>query len=108
MTYVGSVKTPGGKLNKAVIVQSVVFKGPTSLPLSKVRVWRLWTAEVKRLSAPQQKQLMFPNNQGLVGGSQRRHDRARGGWNRILPSSLTSIFVPSSQSSSRQSGGIQV
>lgn len=33
------------------------------------------TAEVKHLSALQQKQLMFLNNQGLVGGFQSGYDR---------------------------------
>lgn len=57
-----------------------------------------WTAEVKRLSAPQQKQLMFPNNQGFVGVFQGCHDEARGGWNCILgsplPPSQVSVSFP--------------
>lgn len=51
------------------------------------------TAEVKRLSASQQKQLMFPNNRGLVGGFQRSHDRARGGWNWILLSASPPLNI---------------
>lgn len=43
------------------------------------------TAGVKRLSAPQQKQLVFPNNQGLVGVLQRCRDRGTR-WNCILSS----------------------
>lgn len=44
------------------------------------------TAGFKRLSAPQQKQLVFPNNQGLVGVLQRYRDRGTR-WNCILFSS---------------------
>lgn len=60
------------------------------------------TAGVKRLSAPQQKQLVFPNNQALVGVLQRCRDRGTW-WNCILSSSQRPPTpVSSSQPSKRK------
>ncbi|CAK6978188.1 hypothetical protein NQZ68_004767 [Scomber scombrus] len=76
MTYLNSVKAPGeikaGSDSSLDSVQRLHFTSP----LQGQHV-AAWTAEVKRLSAPQHKQLMFPNNQGLVGGFQCRHERVR-------------------------------
>ena len=77
ITYPNAVKPRGeikpGTESSLDSVQRLHFTSPLQGQYLAAR-----TAEVKRLSTPQQKQLMFPNNQGLVGGFQRHHDRVRG------------------------------
>lgn len=75
---------PPGNLNKAVAAHSAAFQELyfTSC-LQGQRVARR-TAEVKRLSASQQKHLMFHNNRGLVGGLQRCCEMASAARNCIL------------------------
>lgn len=74
MTCLRSVKAPGeikpGTVSSLDSVQRLHFTSSFQGQYVGAQA-----AEVKRLSAPQQKQLMFPNNQGLVGGFQCCHDR---------------------------------
>lgn len=78
------LSAPPGNLNKAAAAHLTAFKELyfTSC-LQGQRVARR-TAEVKRLSASQQQHLMFHNNRGLVGVSQRCCDMASAGRNCIL------------------------
>lgn len=74
MTHPSSVEDPGeikpGTDSSLDSVQRLHFTSPLQGQYVAAQ-----TAEVKRLSALQQKQLMFLNNQGLVGGFQCGHDR---------------------------------
>lgn len=92
MTYPNSVKAPReikpGSDSSLDRLQRLHFTSPLQGQYVAAR-----TAEVKRLSAPQQKQLMFPNNQGLVGDFYCRYDTVREYGETVSISSSYSIFM---------------
>lgn len=75
MDLVG-LKLPG-KLNWTLLVHSTMFNDFTSFLFSEVRLWQDGEPRSSACQPLNKKQLVFPNNQQLVRGFQRCHDRAR-------------------------------
>lgn len=111
MPYPSSVKAPGDRLNKAVIVHLTAFKDFTSLPLSKVSMWQHGQQRSSACRPLNKNSSCSPTIRGLLevysAAMTEREEGETESFSQPLPLS-TYTCIPSFQSSYRQSGTLRL